>query len=148
MNTVLSAPAVLRPTWFWIISILALLWNLMGVAAFVMQMNISPDALAALPADQQALYTSMPGWVTIAYAVAVLGGALGCLMLVLKKKLAVPLLVLSLLGVIGQMAYMFLLSDTFKIMGRTAMVMPIVIIVISVFLVWFARMSVRRGWLA
>lgn len=148
MNTVLSAPAVSRPTWFWIVSIIALLWNLMGVAAFVMQMNMSPDTLAALPPDQQALYTSFPMWVTIAYAVAVFGGALGCLMLVLKKKLAVPLLVLSLLGVIGQMIYMFLLSDTFKVMGQAAMVMPIVVIVVSVLLVLFARLSARRGWLA
>lgn len=147
MNAMPAASSASRPMWFWIVSILALLWNLMGVAAFVMQMNMSPEALAALPADQQALYTLMPGWVTMAYAVAVFGGALGCLMLVLKKKLAVPLLVLSLLGVLAQMAYMFLLSDTFLVMGQAAMAMPIVIIVIAVFLVWFARLSVRRGWI-
>ncbi len=150
MDTTASQNAVVGspPAWFWIVSILALLWNLMGVAAFVMQMTMSADALAALPADQQALYASMPAWVTVTYAVAVFGGALGCLLLVLKNKLAIPLLVLSLLGVLGQMLYMFLLSDTFQVMGRAAMVMPIVIIVISVFLVWFSRMSARRGWIA
>lgn len=148
MNATSATVATARPTWFWIVSILALLWNLMGVAAFVMQVNMSPEALAALPDAQRALYETQPTWVMVMFAIAVFGGALGSLMLVLKKKLARPLLLMSLLGVLGQMSHMFLLSDTFQVMGQAAMVMPIVVIVIAAALVWFARVSARRGWIA
>ncbi len=148
MNATSATVATARPTWFWIVSILALLWNLMGVAAFVMQVNMSPEALAALPDAQRALYETQPTWVMVMFAIAVFGGALGSLMLVLEKKLARPLLLMSLLGVLAQMSHMFLLSDTFQVMGQAAMVMPIVVIVIAAALVWFARVSARRGWIA
>lgn len=136
-----------HPTWFWMVAILALLWNLIGVFAFVMQVNMSPGALAELPEAQRGLYESQPTWVTAAFAVAVFAGALGSLMLVLSKKLAAPLLELSLLAILVQMTYMFFLSDTFAIMGSGAMAMPIAIIVIAVLLVWFARTSITRRWI-
>ena len=75
---------------------LALLWNLFGVAMFFLQFNMSPETLAAIPADQRALYESTPAWVHGAFAVAVFGGALGSAVLLLKKRLALPLLLLSL----------------------------------------------------
>lgn len=145
MNAMPAASPASRPMWFWIISILALLWNLMGVAAFVMQMSMSPEAMAALPESQQELFETRPAWALAAFVVAVFAGVLGSLMLVLKNKLALPLLVLSLLGVIGQMTHMFLLSNTFDVRGQPAMVLPLLIIFIAVFLAWFARLSVRRG---
>lgn len=136
-----------RPTLFWVIAILALLWNLMGVFAFVMQVNMSPDVLAALPDAERQLIASQPAWFMFVFAIAVFAGALGSLMLLLKKKFAMPLLVLSLLGVLAQKAYVHLFSDIYTIMGSGAMVLSILVIVIALFLVWFARMSIAKGWI-
>ena len=36
------------PTWFWVASILALVWNLMGVMAYIAQVTLTPEALAAI----------------------------------------------------------------------------------------------------
>ena len=83
----------------------------------------------------------------VAYAIAVFAGALGSLMLVLRRKLAVPLLVLSLLAVVVQMGYVFFLSDTLAVMGNAAMAMPLLIIAIAAALVWLARAAAARGWL-
>jgi hypothetical protein len=135
------------PIWFRALSGIALLWNLMGILAFVVQVTMTDDMLVDLPADQQALYKTMPSWVNIAFGIAVIGGALGCLLLLLRSRFATPVLVLSLLGVLAQNVYMFFLSDTFKVMGNGAMAMPIMIISIAVLLVLFSLKANKRGWL-
>ena len=84
------------PKGFWIIGIVALLWNLMGVASYLQQAYMTDEALAALPAEQQALYENVPAWVTGAFALAVFGGLLGCILLLMKKKLAALLFIISL----------------------------------------------------
>ena len=53
-NPAVSTSSVsIVPTWFWVVSIIALLWNLMGLLAFVAQMVMlnSEAMMAALPAD-------------------------------------------------------------------------------------------------
>jgi hypothetical protein len=136
-----------RPLGFWIISVLALLWNLLGMAIFFMQVNMPAEALAAMPAEQRALYESMPGWVNGAFAVAVFGGALGSAMLLMKRRLALPLLALSLLGVVVQMGYTYLMTPAFRVYGASGAVMPAMLVLIALFLVWFARRSLARGWI-
>ena len=139
--------AASRPLGFWIVSVLALLWNLLGTAIFFMQINMPPEALAVMPADQRALYESTPGWVNGAFAVAVFGGALGSAMLLMNKRLALPLLALSLLGVVVQMGYTYLMTPAFRVYGASGAVMPAMLVLIALFLVWFARRSLARGWI-
>lgn len=69
------------PIWFWIVTIIALIWNLTGVMQFILQVSMTSQDLAILPEDQQALYAVMPSWVNIAFALAVFGGTLGCIAL-------------------------------------------------------------------
>ena len=73
---------------FWIIGIIALIWNILGVVAYLMQAYMTQEDLLALPLEEQALYLDIPAWVTAAFALAVFGGLLGCLLLLLRKKLA------------------------------------------------------------
>lgn len=140
--------AVSRPLGFWIVSVLALLWNLLGVAIFFLQVDMPPEALAAMPAEQRALYESTPAWVNGAFAVAVFGGALGSAMLLMKKRLALPLLLLSLLGLVVQMGYTYLMTPAFRVYGPSGAILPAMLVLIALFLVWFARRSLVRGWIA
>lgn len=136
------------PKWFMPVVVLAFLWNLLGVLAYVMQVSMTPEMMAELPAEQRALYEAMPAWVTGAFALAVFGGALGSLLLILKKGLAVPVLVVSLAAVLVQMSYVFLLSDTIAVMGASSMIMPLVVIAIAIYLVVLGRSAKARGWLS
>jgi hypothetical protein len=77
------------PVWFTIVAVLALIWNAFGVMAYIMQVTMTPEALATLPVAEQALYTNLPAWYTGAFAIAVFGGALASLALVLKKELLI-----------------------------------------------------------
>ncbi len=137
------------PTWFWVASGIALLWNLLGLMAFVAQIMMvgSETAMAALPPEQQELYKAMPSWVNIAFAVAVIAGTIGSVGLLLRAKWAFPVFVLSLLGVLGQQAYMFFLSDTFNVMGMGAVVFPLIVLVIAILLILFAKSSISKRWI-
>ncbi len=138
-----------KPTrWFWILAIAALVWNLLGVMAYVMQVSMTEEALALLPEDQRVLYETVPAWATAAFAIAVFAGAVGCIALLLRKSWATPLLVLSLAGVLVQMFHSFFLSDALEVYGSSGMVMPILVLVIAVWLVGFSRSAAAKGWLS
>lgn len=136
------------PKYFWIVGIVCLVWNLMGVMAFIMQLTLSPEALAAMPAAERELYETMPGWVTIVFACAVFGGSLGCVALLCRKAWALPLFIISLLGVSGQMIHAFFLSKSFEVFGPGAMIMPIMVILVAIFLIWFAMTAKRKAWIS
>ena len=61
------------PASFVIIAVILLLWNLMGVAAFVMQYGADLGELAKTDPDTARAFAQMPGWAWAVYAVAVLG---------------------------------------------------------------------------
>lgn len=136
------------PRSFWIISVLALVWNLIGILTYLMSVTMSEEALAALPEAERALYSDIPAWVTAAYAIAVFGGTLGCVALLLRKAWAVPVLVGSLIAILVQMFHALALSELIVVRGAGAAVLPLLIVAIAVYLVWFARSARARGWIA
>lgn len=135
-------------TGFWIISIIALIWNLMGVFAYIAQVNMSDEIIAALPEAERTLYENVPAWVTGAFAIAVFGGALGCILLLLRKKLATSVLIISLIGIIAQMIYNFGMSKAAEVYGPGGMIMPAMVVLIGVFLVWYAKQATAKGWMS
>ena len=78
------------------IGTVALIWNVLGCINFFVQMD--PDMLSAYRESERAIVEGRPAWATGAFAVAVFGGALGCLLLLLRKSAAFYLFIVSLLG--------------------------------------------------
>jgi surface polysaccharide O-acyltransferase-like enzyme len=134
------------PRWFTVLAALALVWNLMGVMAYIIQVTMSPETLAALPQEQRQLYETTPVWATAAFAIAVNGGALGSLLLLLKRNLAGLFLQLSLAGVLVQMFHAFFMSQSFEVFGPGSMVMPIMVIAIAIYLVMLAAKAKTNRW--
>jgi len=135
------------PAWFWIVSGLALLWEAMGCYAYMTQVTMGAEQLAALPEGQRQLWESTPAWVTGAYAIAVWGGLLGAIALLMRRTLARPLFVISLIAVLVQFGWSFLIGGAAERLGSSAYPLPIAIIVIAVLLVWFSGVAAKRGWL-
>jgi hypothetical protein len=143
----MSTERIKAPIWFWFFSVVAILWNLMGVSQFIMQITITEEALKALPSDQQAMYTDYPMWANIAFAVAVFGGTLGSILLMMKKKLAKLILTISLIAIAMQMSYYLIAMKPMDVYGPGALLMPILVIVFAVSLVWYAGYAIKKGWL-
>jgi uncharacterized membrane protein len=134
------------PKWFWIVSAIALLWNLMGIGAYLSQVMMSPEKIAEAYGQVQAeLIAVQPAWYTAVFALAVFGGALGCLGLLLRKNWAMWFLLLSLICVIIQNIY-FAMSGAFEHVHGGAWVMTLMIPIIAVLLVLLARKAKASGW--
>jgi hypothetical protein len=146
MNTQTSDTTTI-PRWFWIVSTILLLWNLMGVMAFIQNLMITAEQIALMPADEQALYNEMPTWATAAFACAVFGSSLGCMLLLLKKSIALQVLIVSLLAIIIQMFHSLFIMNSVAVYGPGAMVMPIMVMLIGVYLVFLANSAKAKQWI-
>ena len=127
---------------FWTIAAVALIWNAMGVMNFFGQMNA--DVLAAMPESHRAIVEGRPAWATGAFAIAVFGGALGSLLLLLRNSAASYLFIASLLGVIVQMIPHLGMAGSLSLFEISMMIlMPPVV---AAFLVWYSKYAESKGW--
>ena len=133
---------------FYVISSMALVWNLMGVFNYLVQVLMSDEVLASLTKDQQLLYQDVPAWVTAAFAVAVFSGTLGAVFLLLKKKIASTFFILSFVGIVTQMSYGLLLDEKTDNYGPLGLLMPLIIIAVGAYLIWYSKKAKENRWLS
>ena len=132
---------------FWAIGAVALIWNVMGAINFFMQLNT--DALAAMPESQRAIIEGRPAWATGAFAIAVFAGAVGCLLLLLRKSAAYYLFIASLLGMIVHMIPYLGMSGSTINLGPVEISMFILMpLVVAAFLVWYSKQAESKGWIS
>jgi hypothetical protein len=135
------------PKWFMVLAVLGLIWNLMGVAAYISQVTMDAEAMAALPERDRVFFENLPAYYTGAFALAVFGGSIGCLLLILKKKLATPILLISLLAVLVQMYYSFFVSGMAGQYGPGEYIMPVMIVILAVYLFMLSLRATKAGWI-
>jgi hypothetical protein len=135
------------PGWFKGAVYAAIAWNLIGVMQYLAHVSTTPEQLAALPMAQRDLLMAMPAWVDGAFAVAVFAGTIGSILLLLKKAWALHLFLLSMLGVLVQNYYSFVMSDAIEVMGSAAIVVPAVVFTIGVLLIWLSVSAKSKGWI-
>ena len=135
------------PKWYMPVAIAALLWNLLGCVAYLSDVMLTPEDIARLSADEQAAYAARATWAVAATAIAVWGGAAGCIGLILRKRWATPLLMASLAGLIVQDVGLFVLTDAGSLAGPVASVLQGVVLLIGIGLVILARKASAQRWL-
>lgn len=136
------------PKWFLPVAIIALLWNLMGCAAYLSDAMLSAADVAKMSEAERVLYDARPAWSVAGTAIGVWFGALGCLALILRKGWAVPLLWLSLLGVIVQDIWLFGMAPKSDMINGTVMGLQGLVLLVAILLVWMARKAKASGWLS
>jgi hypothetical protein len=135
------------PVWFRVLAVLGLLWNGLGVYMYLKKVGMFGDPLAGLDPAHLALAQSVPAWVTGTFAVAVFSGLLGSLLMVAGKRLASPVLLLSLVAVLLQTGWIMFASNARAVEGAIALLVPACITLVAVLLVWLAAKGAARGWL-
>ena len=135
------------PKWYFPVAGLALVWNLLGCAAFLSDVMLTADDLAQMTAAQRVLYETRPAWAVAATAIAVWGGAVGCIGLILRKRWATPLLVASLAGVIVQDLGLVLLSGAAMQLEPIAIGLQCVVLLVAIGLVMLARKASALEWI-
>ncbi len=125
--------------WFWIAAIFALLWNGLGVGKYAGETMMTAADFALLTEMEQNLYASRPYWASAAFAVAVISGFLGSVMLLLRRPIAVRLFLLSLIAVSIQFSSFFILDGYVDYISQTGWFMPISIPALAAGFFLFAR---------
>jgi hypothetical protein len=130
--------------WYIVAAVASVLFMLVGCAGYLIDVTTNP---ATLPVDQRAIALARPVWMTAAYAIAVWVGLAGSVLLVMRRRLAEPLLLVSLVATAVTFApYAFIPAIRDNITTSdfaVAVIVPAVVWTIY----WFARHSRRRGWL-
>lgn len=143
----MNEQAAHRPHWsFWVIGAITLVWNGMGALNFFMQRN--PDALARYDEAARAIVDGRPVWATAGFAIAVFGGTLGCVLLLLEKRLAYHVFIASLVGMIVTMVHTAQVAVAREDFGAFEISMYMVSpVAVAAFLIVYARHAAKRGWL-
>ena len=130
--------------WFRVGAVASLLFMTLGCATYLMHVFADP---ASMPLDQRTAYEAEPVWVTGAYAVAVWAGLAGAILLLMKRKLAEPALLLSVIAVLVWLAGLLLVAPLRESMSANDLAVALIVAALTWTIFWFARHSRQRGWL-
>ena len=130
--------------WYLPAAVASLLFMALGCILYLMHVFADP---ATMPLDQRAAYEAEPTWVTAAYAVAVWIGVAGAALLVMRRKLAEPLLMVSLAAILVWLAGLLVVTGLRENMSANDLLVAIVVTALTWTIFWFARHSRQRGWL-
>lgn len=144
----MSTTDLTKPTSvYWSISIIALFWNLSGVSSFFMEVFINPAVLTTLPESERALYETNPLWMKVVFAIAVFDGLLGSVLLLFRNAMAVYIFIISLAAVLIQMSYSMFMTNAPEILGPSSVALSVLIILVAIFMVWYANHAKSKGWI-
>ena len=137
-------------TAYWIISATLLAWNALGLYMYYGQSTATAEtfANAGYSAEQVAFVMAEPAWAHSAYAIAVNAGLLGAILLLLRKAWAVPLFILSLIGALLQDLDAYILRGALDLFDAIWLSIPIVVLVVCAFEIWYSLRAKARGWLS
>lgn len=137
------------PWHIWAVGGITLLWNAMGAMDYVMTQTRNTAYMAAFTREQLDFFYSFPSWVQGTWAIAVWGGVLGSLLLLLRHRAAVPVFALSFLAMLATSLHNFVLSEVTmtEVTGPEALAFSAVIFVVALVLYLYARAMRGRGHL-
>ena len=131
---------------FWVIGVVTLIWNAMGAANYIAQLD--PVVVATFPDSHRALIVDRPAWATGAFAIAVFGGTIGCVLLLFKKSISYYLFIASFLGVIITMVHTFSVKGSTANSGSADFILTILLpLIIAGFLVWYSKWIAKNSWI-
>jgi hypothetical protein len=132
------------PAWFPVAAIAALLFEAFGAYQYLVQVMTDPNSLTI---DQRDLLLAMPEWMTAAFGLAVWVGLAGALLLLVRRRVAAPLLLVSLLAAVVQFGALLVVPALRNLVGSDDLLVPFVILVVC-YAIWHLAWQARRwGWL-
>ena len=140
--------AVKTPMHLWIVGVLALLWNFMGVFDYLASQLELEFYMSEFPPEMLEWIDAMPAWATAAWAFGVWGAFAGTIGLLLRKKWAVVAYAVSLGGLLVSSIYSYMLTDAMEMMGRGAVFMNIAIWAVAILLLFYAWAMAKKGVLS
>jgi len=138
-------PPPKTPVHLYIVGVGSLLWNATGAFDYLMTHTENEEYMANFSAEQLEFFYNLPSWVVAFWALAVWGGVLGALLLILKRKLAAPVLLLSFLSMMATTVHNLGFADAADILGAAGLAFSAMIWLWALGLVVYSRKIVAKG---
>jgi len=134
------------PMHLWVTGVLGLIWNSIGALDYVMTQTRNESYMSAFSPEQLAFFYSLPSWTVATWAIAVWGGVLGTIFLLLRKGVAVWIFLASLICMLVTTFQNYVLSNGMEIMGDTfSLIFTALIFLIALGLFLYSRAMLKKG---
>ena len=134
------------PVHLWMVGILTLLWNAMGAFDYLMTQTENEAYMSRFTPEQLAFFYGFPAWVTAFWALAVWGGVLGSLFLLMRKSWAYPVFLVSFVSMCVTTFHNYVLADGLQMAGGAGpVIFSAVIFLVALGLVFYARAMKNKG---
>jgi hypothetical protein len=136
-----------RPPWhLWVVGVLGLLWSVGGAFDYLMTQTRNESYMSRFTPEQLDYFYGIPAWAVAFWALAVWGEVLGTLLLLLRKRIAAVVLLVSLLSMVINSIYSFIMSNGMEAMGGLGPLLFTGLIFVFALGLWlYARAMVERG---
>jgi hypothetical protein len=135
------------PLWFRMTTGVLVLWGVIGCFMCLQQIRLGADAMGQASAYDRALHATLPGWYDPLFAVAVLTGLAGAVLLFMRRANARPFLIASLVATVAQFGWLFASTDivAHKGAGET-LGLPLLVVMVAAFTLWLVGHARSKGW--
>ena len=130
--------------WYFVGAGVALLFGLLICFGYGVHLTTDPKTLAL---DERALYEAEPAWVSGAFGLTGAAVAAGAMLLILRRKAAEPVLLVSLAAVCVWFGGLLLVPQLRDLLMSGEIALAVVVVAITWTIFWFGRHSRQRGWL-
>jgi cation transport ATPase len=130
--------------WYIGAAVAALVLMILPLVGAAIHLSTDP---ATLPLDERAQYAAEPLWMVLAFGLAGLAGALGGLMMVLRRTAAQPMMLVALAAIAIWFLGLFVNPGLRDLLSTGQIAAAIIVVAIVWTIFWFARHSRQRGWL-
>lgn len=138
-----------RPWHLWLIGILGGLWSSMGVISFMLTQMKVEAVMSRFPPQQRQYFESFPMWAVAFWAIGVFSGVVGCLLLLLRNRLAFPVLLASVIGtMVSTLGGLFLLGGMEVMRETSGLGFTVFPIFFAAVLAYYARALSKKGVLS
>ena len=146
-ETMAAARATRIPLWLHVVAGAALIWNLFGPYQLGDSMLQSEGGLMmrGMSAEAARIYHGLPGWMHAAFALGAGGGAIGCVLLAMGRRAAVPVFAGSLAGYVVLFAGDWIHGLFAVLPGQIGI--AALVLTIAAALLALSLSASRRGWI-
>ncbi|MEM8696735.1 MAG: hypothetical protein AAGE05_12005 [Pseudomonadota bacterium] len=138
----------MRNAIFWVVGLLALLWNGFGVYDLYMTLTVDPDYLAQFPPEMLAMIEAFPEWRRLLWTTSVFLSVIAAILLLLRKTMAERAFwATAAFMAIGFFGYDLPFGNGMEAYGPFGVIFSVILIAVQIVFSLYARWAARHGML-
>ncbi|QLC26200.1 hypothetical protein HFP57_14975 [Parasphingopyxis algicola] len=136
----------MRNAVFWVVALLALLWNGFGLYDLYMTLTINREYLAQFPPEMMAMIEAFPEWRRLLWTTSVFLGVIAAVLLLLRRAMAERVFwATAVTMAAGFIGYDLPFGNGLEAYGVFGVIFSFVLIAVQIVLALYARWAARHA---